>query len=78
MKPYDLCRSPAGTVVIYDGATRDERKELNSRLSAASSRVGAKLIRLAINGHDSNAMPHYLLRVTVAKSGRAKKNQGGE
>lgn len=73
MKPFDLCRAPVGTTVIFDFPNREDRDTHNGRLSAAASKVGAKLQRVAINGFDSVAEPHYLLKVTVSQAGTPKK-----
>lgn len=74
MKPFDLCRAPKGTTVIYDFDSPSERTTWNGRLSAAGSKVGAKLERIAINGFDTAARPHYLLKATVMVPGAPKKN----
>lgn len=73
MKPFDLCRAPAGTVVIYDFDDPGARTTFNSRLSAACSKTDAKLERIAINGFDTAARPHYLLKATVKVTGNPKK-----
>jgi len=75
MKPFDLCRAPTGTVYIYDFDNAEERTTWNARLSAASSKIGAKLERIAINGFDTASQPHYLLKVTVKVPGAPKKNR---
>lgn len=74
MKPFDLCRAPVGTTTIYDHNSPEDRQTLNARLSAAASKVGARLERLAINGFDTHHQPHYLLKVTVTVAGEPRKN----
>ena len=74
MKPFDLCRAPEGTTFIYDFTDPDARTTWNGRLSAAASKVGARLVRIAINGFDTASRPHYLLKATVLVPGAPKKN----
>ncbi len=73
MKPFDLCRAPRGTTFIYDFDSPEARTTWNGRLSAASSKIGAKLERIAINGFDTANQPHYLLKATVLVPGAPKK-----
>lgn len=76
MKFGDLVRAKAGTTHIYE-VPLDKRQRMANHVQSYATRTNADVKLESINGFSAvNHAAIYLLKVTVKKSGEARKKRG--
>ena len=71
--PAELARMPAGTICIYQSATREECSKLQSRLHTNLARSGAKFKVQMLYAFNMKGEPFYLIHAEVLTQGKPVK-----